>query len=57
VRLHPQKVSNRKIKKAFCGFAYDGDADRIIFVDDKGVIRDGDYYFGCGGKYLKRKNT
>jgi phosphoglucosamine mutase len=54
--LHPQKVSEVvKAKKAFCGFAYDGDADRIIFVDDKGVIRDGDYFLAVAAKYLKEK--
>jgi len=54
--LHPQKVSEVvKSKKAFCGFAYDGDADRIIFVDDKGVIRDGDYFLAVAAKYLKEK--
>ncbi|GAB1402788.1 phosphoglucosamine mutase [Elusimicrobiota bacterium] len=54
--LHPEQVSKVvKSQKAFCGFAYDGDADRIIFVDDKGNIRDGDYFLAIVAKYLKEK--
>ncbi|MDD5021241.1 MAG: phosphoglucosamine mutase [Endomicrobiaceae bacterium] len=54
--LHTEQVSEVvKSKKAFCGFAYDGDADRIICVDDKGMIRDGDYFLAIVAKYLKEK--
>jgi phosphoglucosamine mutase len=54
--LYPQKVSEVvKSKKAFCGFAYDGDADRIIFVDDKGIVKDGDYFLAIVAKHLKEK--
>lgn len=35
------------------GFAYDGDADRCIAVDDKGNIIDGDLTLYICGKYLK----
>lgn len=55
--LHPEKVAETvKNKKAFCGFAFDGDADRVISVDEKGIIRDGDYYLGIVSKYLKDNN-
>lgn len=37
------------------GFAYDGDADRCIAVDDKGRIVDGDGILFVLGKYLKRR--
>ena len=54
--LHTEQVSEVvKLKKAFCGFAYDGDADRIIFVDDKGIVRDGDYFLAIVAKHLKEK--
>ncbi len=39
-----------------CGFAFDGDADRVISVDDKGMVRDGDYFLGVVSKYLKDNN-
>lgn len=38
------------------GFAYDGDADRCITVDDKGQVIDGDKVLYLCGKYLKEKN-
>ena len=37
------------------GFAYDGDADRCMAVDDKGEIIDGDKILYICGKYLKER--
>lgn len=37
------------------GFAYDGDADRCLCVDDKGEIVDGDKILYVCGRYLKDK--
>ncbi len=37
------------------GFAYDGDADRCLAVDDKGEIISGDHILYLCGTYLKRK--
>ena len=37
------------------GFAYDGDADRCIAVDDQGEIVDGDMIMFICGKYLKEQ--
>ena len=55
--LHPEQVAEVvKKEKAFCGFAFDGDADRVISVDDKGIIRDGDFFLGVVAKYLKDNN-
>ena len=34
------------------GFAYDGDADRCIAVDEKGNVIDGDLILYVCGKYL-----
>ena len=40
---HPEKLQEEVISKgAFMGLAYDGDADRLIAVDEKGRIIDGD---------------
>jgi phosphoglucosamine mutase len=42
--LHPELVSRLVVEKgADIGIALDGDADRIVFVDRKGKVVDGDY--------------
>ncbi len=38
------------------GFAYDGDADRCLAVDDKGNIIDGDLILYLCGVYMKSRN-
>ena len=41
--LHPEKmVQLVKEHGAFCGIAYDGDADRVIMCDEQGKLIDGD---------------
>ena len=35
------------------GFAFDGDADRCLAVDEKGTLINGDYILTICGKYLK----
>ena len=35
------------------GIAFDGDADRCLFVDDNGLIVDGDYVLAIVSKFLK----
>lgn len=42
-----------KEKKLDAGFAYDGDADRCIAVDENGEVVDGDLILYICGKYLK----
>ena len=42
-------------KGADLGVAFDGDADRIIAVDEKGEIIDGDHILAICGSYLKEK--
>jgi len=37
------------------GFAYDGDADRCLAVDDEGRVIDGDHILYICGKYLKEQ--
>jgi phosphoglucosamine mutase len=36
------------------GFAYDGDADRCIAVDERGHVVDGDLILYVCGKYLAK---
>ena len=40
-------------KNLDCGFAFDGDADRCIAVDENGMEVHGDYILYVCGKYLK----
>ncbi|MEA2239147.1 MAG: phosphoglucosamine mutase [Thermoanaerobaculia bacterium] len=41
--MHPEGLAKKVVEeKADFGVAFDGDADRAIFVDDAGKIRDGD---------------
>lgn len=42
--------------KADVGLSFDGDGDRIIAVDNKGIILDGDHILAICGSYLKEKN-
>ncbi|GAB4261176.1 phosphoglucosamine mutase [Thermincola ferriacetica] len=54
---HPEELSKRVVlEKADLGLAHDGDADRVIAVDEKGNIIDGDYMMLICSKYLKEKN-
>jgi phosphoglucosamine mutase len=42
--LHPQRLAEAvRAQGADLGVAFDGDADRAIFVDESGECRDGDY--------------
>lgn len=43
-------------KELDIGFAYDGDADRCLAVDEKGNLIDGDLILYICGKYLKDHN-
>jgi len=38
------------------GLAFDGDADRVVFVDEEGSLIDGDHILGLLARYLDRKN-
>ncbi len=39
------------------GFAFDGDADRVLGVDSKGNLIDGDVIMAICGVYMKKKGT
>lgn len=43
-----------KEKELDCGFAFDGDADRCIAVDENGDVVDGDFIIYICGRYLKK---
>ncbi|HAH31559.1 MAG TPA: phosphoglucosamine mutase [Elusimicrobia bacterium] len=54
--LHTDKMSSAAARAgAFCGISLDGDADRCIFSDEKGVVLDGDNLMAMGAAYLLEK--
>ncbi len=54
--LHPERLANVVVDaKANFGVAFDGDADRAIFVDDAGRVRDGDEIIYLWAHHLKAK--
>lgn len=44
-------------EKADIGLAFDGDADRLLAVDENGTIVDGDKLLAICGNYMKEKGT
>lgn len=52
--LHPQVVARAvRAEKASIGLSFDGDGDRLIAVDERGRIRDGDFLLAVLGLDLK----
>lgn len=53
--LHPEVMAEKvREYRADLGIALDGDADRVIFVDEKGLEVDGDHIMAiCGTELLK----
>ena len=53
---HPENLAKAVVEhQADLGFAFDGDSDRLIAVDHKGNIVDGDYIMFIVGRYLSEK--
>lgn len=53
---HMQELQARVVyEKASVGLAFDGDADRLLAVDENGKIVDGDQIMAIVGNYLKEK--
>jgi phosphoglucosamine mutase len=51
--LHPQALRRRVLAVgASVGFAFDGDGDRLMSVDETGEIRDGDYALAIAGRHF-----
>ena len=54
--LYPQNLAQKVIEsKADIGVAYDGDADRAIWVDEKGRILNGDHTLFVLSRFMKEK--
>lgn len=55
--LYPENLIRRMERyKADMGFAFDGDSDRLIAVDEKGNVIDGDMLICALAKYLKSRD-
>ncbi len=53
--LHPEQLQEEVMaQKADIGAAFDGDADRVILVDEKGQVRDGDCMMAIIGTQMIR---
>jgi phosphoglucosamine mutase len=56
--LHPQRLAEIVVQQhADYGVAFDGDADRAIFADDAGRIRDGDEIIYLWAKSLRERDA
>lgn len=54
--MHPEILAQKVLEsKADVGFALDGDADRLIVVDNKGQVISGDKVLGALALYLKKQ--
>lgn len=53
---HPENLQEIMREGSYdVGFAFDGDADRLIAVDEEGNLINGDYILHICGKYMKKK--
>ncbi len=51
--LHPEALQRKVVASgAHVGLAFDGDGDRLIAVDERGLVRDGDYVLAILGRRL-----
>lgn len=56
--LYPQNLAKKVVEeKADLGIAYDGDADRALWVDENGRILNGDYTLYILSHYMKEKKS
>ncbi|MBQ9134538.1 MAG: phosphoglucosamine mutase, partial [Lachnospiraceae bacterium] len=55
---HMEELQARVVyEKANVGLAFDGDADRLLAVDENGKMVDGDQIMSIVGTYMKQKGT
>jgi phosphoglucosamine mutase len=56
--LYPQKVAEAVLQyRADVGISLDGDADRVVMVDDKGKIVNGDHILAICATHLAKRNA
>ena len=55
---HPEKLAEEVVKRgAHVGFAFDGDGDRLIAVDEKGGVLTGDQIIAICARMMKEEGT
>jgi phosphoglucosamine mutase len=55
--LHPQNLARKVVEMgADMGVAYDGDADRALWVDERGTILNGDHTLFVLAQFMKEEN-
>jgi phosphoglucosamine mutase len=55
--LYPQKLAKKVVEtRADIGVAYDGDADRALWVDERGQILNGDHTLFVLARFMKERN-
>jgi len=53
---HPEKLAKVvREKKCDLGIAFDGDGDRVVLVDEKGSVIDGDFVIALLAKHFRKK--
>lgn len=56
--LHVKDLCENVVKyRADLGVALDGDADRVVLVDEKGIVVDGDQLLGALGAYMNDRGV
>jgi phosphoglucosamine mutase len=56
--MHPENLANKvREARADVGVALDGDADRLVMVDENGEVIDGDKLMGVLAVHLKNQGT
>jgi phosphoglucosamine mutase len=54
--LHPEVVAAEvRARGAFAGFSFDGDGDRVIAVDERGTVHDGDDILFALARFLRAR--
>jgi phosphoglucosamine mutase len=57
VRKHPREFAkDLQVSGAELGVAFDGDADRVVFVDRDGILYDGDMLLSIAALFMHDKN-
>ncbi len=56
--LHPERLQQMVVDEALdVGFAFDGDADRLVAVDHTGAVLDGDYILAISAQDLQTRGA
>jgi phosphoglucosamine mutase len=56
--LHPERLQQMVVEEALdVGFAFDGDADRLVAIDHTGAVLDGDYILAISAQDLRTRGA